>query len=175
MSYLIYAMITFTTTIRKFGKLGEKTGWSYIAINEKQAEELNPGCRKSFRVKGQLDHYKLDKTALLPMGEGDFILPLNAAIRKGTGKKAGDKIQVCLDLDKRAPTFSTDFIQCLKDDGRAYDFFKTLPMGHQNYFNNWIQSAKTLNTKTKRITMALIALGAGQGFGEMIRANKKMR
>lgn len=167
-------MVDFITTIRKFGKLGEKTGWSYILITEKQAEQLNPGCKKTFRVKGQLDDFKFERTAILPMGNGEFILPMNATIRKGTGKKVGDKINVTLDLDPRPLKPSADFMKCLKDDNRAYDFFKTLPKGHQNYFTNWIESAKTLPTKTKRITMALIGLGIGQGFGEMIRANKKV-
>lgn len=164
-------MIIFSTTIRRFGKLGEKTGWSYIEISRKHAEQLNPGCRKSFRVKGQLDNYQIEKAALLPMGQGKFILPINAAIRKGTGKAAGDLIKVKFEHDAKPIALSADFIKCLKDDQRAYDFFKTLPKGHQNYFSNWIESAKTLPTKTKRITMALVALGAGQGFGEMVRAN----
>jgi uncharacterized protein YdeI (YjbR/CyaY-like superfamily) len=77
-----------------------------------------------------------------------------------------------LEVDERQLTISSDFIKCLKDEPRALDFFKSLPKGHQNYFSKWIDSAKTTATKTKRITMAVVALGAGQGFPEMIRANK---
>lgn len=166
-------MITFTTKILKFTKQGEKTGWSYIEINRSQAEKLNPGCKKTFRVKGQLDNHKIQRAALLPMGDGTFILPMNASIRKGTGKTAGDHLKVQLEVDERAVATSRDLIACLRDDERAYTFFRSLPKGHQNYFNNWIESAKTEHTKTKRITMAVIALGSGQGFGEMIRANKR--
>ena len=168
-------MITFTTKIQRFGKKGEKTGWSYIEISKQQAEKLNPGSRKSFRVKGKLDNFKISKTALLPMGDGKFILAMNAAIRKGTGKQQGDTIRVEFETDERQLTPSSDFIKCLKDDSRAYDFFMTLPKGHQNYFSKWIDSAKTIHTKTKRITMAVIALASGQGFGEMLRANKTMK
>lgn len=167
-------MISFNTIIQKFAQQGEKTGWSYIAISQQQAEKINPGVKKSFRVKGMLDNFKIEKIALLPMGEGDFILPMNATLRKGTGKAAGDKIKVELELDSRELKISSDFIKCLKDDARAYEFFKTLPKGHQNYFSNWIDSAKTTATKTKRITMAVIALAARQGYGEMIRANKSV-
>jgi hypothetical protein len=166
-------MITFSAKILHFGKQGDKTGWSFIEISKRYAEQLNPGCKKSFRIKGQLDNHKLKQVALLPIGDGKFMLPMNASIRKGTGKTAGDTLKVQFELDERPLKLSTDFIDCLKDDGRAYEFFKTLPKGHQNYFSNWIESAKTINTKTKRITMALIALAEGQGFGEMIRANKK--
>lgn len=166
-------MVTFSAKILRFRKMGEKTGWQYITISRRHAEKLNPGCRKSFRVKGLIDQYAIHKAALLPMGNGDFILPINAALRKGTGKKEGDTVKVQFETDQRQLTPSTDFIQCLKDDPSAFDFFKTLPQGHQNYFSKWIESAKTMHTRTKRITMAVIALGSGQGFPEMIRANRR--
>ena len=165
-------MITFSTRILKFGKKGEKTGWRYIEISKQQAEKLNPGCRVTFRVRGKLDSHPIEKTALLPMGEGSFILPMNASLRKATGKEEGDTLKVQLEHDKRELTLSSDFIKCLKDEPAAYDFFKTLPKSHQTYFSKWIDTAKTSSTKVKRITMAVIALSSRQGFGEMIRANK---
>jgi Domain of unknown function (DUF1905)/Bacteriocin-protection, YdeI or OmpD-Associated len=168
-------MITFSTRILKFEKKGEKTGWRYIEISNHQAEQLKPGCRVSFRVKGQLDQYTINKTSLLPMGEGNFILPLNGTMRKAIGKKEGDTLKVTMELDTRPLTLSNDFVTCLKDDPRGYDFFKTLPKSHQAYFSKWIESAKTITTKTKRITMAVIALGLGQGYGEMLRANRGVR
>ncbi|HYF70625.1 MAG TPA: YdeI/OmpD-associated family protein [Ohtaekwangia sp.] len=165
-------MIAFSTRVKKFDKKGEKTGWTYIEISKRYADQINPGCKTSFRIKGKLDHHEIGKTALLPMGDGDFILPFNSAIRKGTGKKMGDLIKVEITLDTRELTLSKDFVRCLKDDPIAFGFFKSLPKGHQNYFSKWIDSAKTSATKTKRITMAVIALALKQGYGEMIRASK---
>lgn len=165
-------MIQFKTTILQFDKKGEKTGWSYIEISERQAEKLNPGCKVSFRVKGQIDDYTLEKVALLPMGDGSFILPVNAVIRKAIKKKRGDSVKVILQLDERALTVCLELLECLADDPQALSFFKSLPKSHQNYFSKWIESAKTLQTKTKRIVMAVNALSTRQGFGEMIRANK---
>jgi hypothetical protein len=167
--------ITFNTKIQKFAKMGEKTGWSYIEISQKQAETMNPGIKKSYRVKGKIDNFPIQKIALLPMGDGKFILPMNASIRKGTGKTAGDPVKVSFEVDERQLTIDHDFLACLKDDERAYTFFKSLAKGHQNYFSKWIESAKTVSTKTKRITMAVIALGQNQGYPEMIRANKVPR
>lgn len=168
-------MISFKTKIQKFAKQGEKTGWSFIEISKSMAEKLKPGTKKTFRVKGSLDEFKIEKVALLPMGEGKFILPMNAAMRKGTGKQAGDPLRVQLQADDRDIKPPGDFIKCLKDDHAAYTFFQELPKGHQNYFSKWIDSAKTTATKTKRITMAVIALASRQGFSEMIRANKKVQ
>jgi uncharacterized protein YdeI (YjbR/CyaY-like superfamily) len=70
---------------------------------------------------------------------------------------------------------SLEFVECLNDEPRALDFFKTLPRGHQNYFSKWIESAKTENTKAKRIAQAVNALAKKQGYGEMLRALKQER
>ncbi len=165
-------MITFSTRILKFEKKGEKTGWRYIEISNLQAEKIKPGYRVSFRVKGKLDDYRLEKTAILPMGDGSFILPINGTIRKALAKQEGDTVNVQLEYDARPLTLSSDFIRCLKDEPVAYDFFKALPKSHQNYFSKCIESAKTENTKVKRIPMAVMALASRKGYGEMIRANK---
>lgn len=165
-------MHQFTTTIHRFDKQGEKTGWTYIEISTSQARKLKPDTKVSFRVKGTLDSFKIKQVALLPMGDGNFILPLNAAIRKGVGKKLGDKINVRLEADNSEFEFSQDFLACLQDDPMAYDFFQTLPGSHQKYFSKWIDSAKTSATKTNRIVMAISALAKKQGYSEMIRANQ---
>ncbi|HEV7330998.1 MAG TPA: YdeI/OmpD-associated family protein [Flavisolibacter sp.] len=165
-------MVQFTTTIKKFDKQGEKTGWTYIQIAATDAEKLNPGVKTSYRVKGALDQFVIEKTALLPMGDGNFILPLNAAIRKGIRKGKGDLLQVQLELDKEPLAIDKDFQECLDDDPEALQFFQTLAKGHQNYFSKWIQSAKTEPTKAKRIALAVTALARGMGFPEMLRAQK---
>ena len=166
-------MIRFTTTILRFDKKGEKTGWSFIEITAAQARKLKPGSKVSFRVKGQLDQYTFEKVALIPMGQGNFILPVNGTMRKAISKKQGDKVSVSLEHDERKQTLSRDFMICLSDDPKALVFFKTLPGSHQLYFSKWIESAKTSPTKTKRIVMAVMALGRKHGFPEMMRANKR--
>jgi hypothetical protein len=165
-------MLEFSTTILRFDKKGEKTGWSYIEINASQAHKLKPGYKVSFRVKGQLDNYAFERTALIPMGDGSFILPVNGKIRKFLKKIPGDRIRVVIEFDKRGPALSKDLMRCLKDDPDALTHFKSLPKSHQNYISNWIESAKTANTKTKRILIAVTALNNKHGFREMIRANK---
>ena len=167
-------MVTFATTIHRFDKQGEKTGWTYIEISATQAHKLKPNTKVSFRVKGKLDDFQIEKTALIPMGDGKFILPINATMRRGIKKKHGDKLKVTLEEDDREIDLSADLITCLKDEPQAYTFFKSLSKGHQQYFSKWIESAKTTQTKTKRIVMAVIALSQKQGYPEMIRANKKL-
>ncbi|MBY0432485.1 MAG: YdeI/OmpD-associated family protein [Cyclobacteriaceae bacterium] len=161
----------FTAIIQRFDKKGEKTGWSYIEISSAQASKLTKAL-VSFRVKGSLDAYPLKQTALIPMGDGRFILPINATIRKATGKRHGDKLTVKLELDETKFILSPDLMECLNDEPRALAYFKTLPGAHQRYFSKWIDSAKTDHTKAKRIVMAVTALAQHLGYGEMMRMNK---
>jgi hypothetical protein len=165
-------MIQYTTTILQFDKKGEKTGWSYIEITASQASKLNPGFKVSYRVKGKIDSYQFEKVAILPMGDGGFILPINGTIRKAIKKHHGHTVKVVLELDKRAPMLSPDLLKCLKEDPSAKAYFTSLSKSHQNYFSNWIESAKTIQTKTKRIVMAMEAFSRKQDFGAMMRANK---
>ena len=168
-------MLKFTTTILRFDKQGEKTGWSYIIISSRQASQLNKGVKVSYRVKGKLDNLSIKQIALIPMGDGDFIIPFNASMRKGTEKKVGDKITVALDLDKSEFIMSEDFMACLQDEPGALKYFESLSGSHQRYFSKWIDSAKTTSTKTKRIAMAVNALARNMGYPEMIREGKGNR
>jgi len=165
-------MIRFTTTLLRFDKQGEKTGWTYIEITAEQAEELKPGNKKSFRVKGKLDKFPIAAVALMPMGEGNFIMPINADMRKGTGKRKEATVNVQLEVDDAPVPLSADLLGCLEDEPKALNFYKSLSKGHQNYFSKWIESAKTEPTKAKRIVQAVNALSKGQHFGIMLRALK---
>ncbi|ADB40543.1 YdeI/OmpD-associated family protein [Spirosoma linguale] len=171
-------MITFNTILLKFDEKGEKTGWTYIDIPLDITESLKPGQKTSFRVKGTLDDYAIALVALLPMGksgdrEGGFIMPINATMRRGIRKEAGATVRVTLAVDDSPMPLSADLLACLDDDPAAKAFFQTLARGHQVYFSNWIEEAKTITTKTKRLTQAVMGLSMGLGFGEMIRYFKK--
>ena len=103
-----------------------------------------------------------------------FIMPFNAGMRKGTGKKKGDKILITLALDKAEFQMSADFMVCLEDEPSALKHFQSLSGSHQRYFSKWIDSAKTEPTKAKRIVMAVNALARNLGYPEMMREAKKL-
>jgi hypothetical protein len=165
-------VVQFVATIKKFEKQGEKTGWTYFEIPADVAEEIKPGNKKSFRIKGKLDEYKISGIALLPMGGGVFIMALNAAMRKGIHKRHGAMLKVQLEEDKNPFQFNKDFMECLADEPKAKSFFETLSGSHQRYFSKWIDDAKTEPTRVKRITMAVNALANKRGYPEMLRAQK---
>ena len=166
-------MIQYTTTIHRFEKQGEKTGWTYIEVPADIAQKIKPGNKKEFKVKGKLDKHTIKRVSLLPMGGGSFIMALNAALRKAIGKRHGAMVKVQLEADDSPFIFNADFMDCLNDEPEAIKFFQTLAGSHQRYFSKWIDDAKTEPTKTKRIAIAVTALSKKQGYPEMLHSQQK--
>ncbi len=166
-------MIECKATIFKFGPQGEKTGWYVVSISNDIAEKLNPGVKKSFRVKGLIDNYKLEAKALLPMGDGSFILALKADIRNAIRKSKGDTVTLKLVVDESPVVINEDLMACLAEEPDAESFFNSLALGHRKYFSNWIDSAKTEQTKTKRIAHTVNAMIRKMDYGQMIKAISK--
>lgn len=168
-------MVAFNTVILKFDKQGEKTGWSYIKVPAAIAVKLKPDNKRSFRVKGLIDDHQLKQVGLIPMGEGDFIIALNATVRKSIRKQKGDRVKVQLEVDHAVIKPPEDLMECLADEPRALEFFKSQPKSHQNYFGNWVREAKTETTRTRRIVQVVNAMAKSQNFGQMLRALKQER
>lgn len=168
-------MIQFLAEIKKFGEMGEKTGWTFVEIPQAIAQQLKPGNKKSFRVCGLLDQFPIRQVALMPMGGGDFILVLNAEMRKVIRKEKGMLLSLALEEDHSPFENSPDLVACLEEDPEAKSRFFSLAPSHQRYFSNWIEQAKTLDTKTRRILLTIRAVQKGWDYGQMIREDKKRR
>lgn len=164
-------MVQFTAVIQQFGKQGEKTGWSYITIPSDISEQLKPSFKKSFRVKGMLDAYSISQQALLPMGNGTFILPLKSTLRKAIHKNKGAKLKVILEEDKKPLKVNAELLECLADSPTANKNFNILPRSHQMYYSKWIDSAKTVETRVKRIGLTVLAMEKNMTYAEMLRLN----
>lgn len=161
-------MIRFSAKLKKQNKPG---GWTYLIVSAPLIHKLKPG-KKSFRVKGTFNQFPFKRTTLLSFGNDSYLLPFNAAMRKGTGKKEGDKIAVIMKLDHSKPKLSPDLLQCLKEDPAAMDFFKTLTPFFQHLYSSWIESAKTSQTKTRRLVTVVNSLSQKQGYHEVMKAYK---
>lgn len=165
----------FFAIIQRFGSLGEKTGWTYITIPEKEALKMHSADRKGFRVKGFLQDFPITQVALMPMGEGEFVLPINATMRKGLGKPLGSKIRVQLSKDESKLTIAADLMACLEDEPTALAFFESLAPSHQKYFSKWIEEAKTDATRTRRLAQVVEGLSRKMDYGTMIRWGREER
>lgn len=170
----IYSMIEFNTLILQFAEQGEKTGWSYIEIPADLAQQLKPGSKKSFRVRGMLDGMTVKGMALMPMGQGNFIMALKADIRKGIHKNAGAMLQVKLEEDKDYKVNVPDDLQeCFDFEPEALEFFNSLAKSHREYFLKWIEQAKTSETRNKRIVSTVNAMLRKWPYNVMIREMRK--
>ncbi|MCE3259291.1 MAG: hypothetical protein K0S12_932 [Bacteroidetes bacterium] len=166
-------MHSFKTTIRKFSSKGEKTGWTYIDIPSDILKKLKLKNKKEFRVKGVMDDVKFERLAAYPIGDGNFIIALNADLRKKLGKKEGAMLSVKLTVDSAGVEKSPELMACLDEEPLAKEQFESLTMSHQNYFHKWITSAKGADTKAGRIVHTINAMLKKMDYGEMIRSLKK--
>ena len=163
-------MVEFSAMMLQFAEQGEKTGWTYIDIPADIAQQLKPGNKKSFRVKGMLDSLPVTGMALMPMGDGNFILALKAEVRKALHKNAGAmlhaKIEEDTDFKIEVPA---DLQECFDDEPETWDFFNSLPKSHRDYFVKWIDSAKTSETRAKRIVNTVNAMLRKWTYSVMMR------
>ena len=166
--------IAFSAVLKQFAEHGEKTGWTYLEISQKFADKLQPGVKKSFRVKGSIDACKIKQVALMPMGDGNFIMPVNASMRKAIHKQKGDTVELVLEFDPSELKLSQDFLTCLADEPGAQEYFSSLPKSHQQYYSKWIESAKTETTKIKRIAIVVNGLARHMDYGAMLREQRDL-
>ncbi|MNY26257.1 hypothetical protein D3C86_1600940 [compost metagenome] len=107
------------------------------------------------------------------MGEGDFIISLNATLRKKLKKEKGGILDVALEEDT---TFKIEMPEdlelCLSDEPQLLKNFLKQPKSHQNWYINWLNSAKTEPTRTKRIVKIVSAMDKDWDFGTMMRDGK---
>ncbi len=164
-------MIAYTATLLQFAQQGEKTGWTYIVIPLDIALALKPGNKKSFRVKGFLDDFAIAGAALMPWGDGTFILAVNADMRRGIKKTKGAMVNVQLECHHDFKIeMPADLQECFSDEEPgALEFFNSLPKGHREYFLKWISSSKTEPTRAIRIANTINAAIRKMGYTEMMR------
>jgi len=165
-------MPTYKTIIQKFANKGEKTGWTYVDIPQDIIKKLKIKGTGS-RIKGSVDDVKFERLAVYPIGEGNYIIALNAELRKKLGKKEGATVSLKVELDKAEALQSPELIACLKEDKIAKEHFDSLLLSHKNYFHRYVYSAKGTATKAGRIVNVINAMYKKQDFGEMIRSLKK--
>ena len=169
-------MVSFTAEIFRFENKGEKSGWSYIDVPVSLAQQLKPGCHTWFRVKGTIDGHPFAGMALVPMGEGDFILPVNGSMRRVLRKKEGDVLQLSLEEDTEFRIeIPEDLEVCLLDEERLHEAFMTLTKSHRHNFLNHLNQAKTEETRTRRIVQTVEAMDLGIDFGAMIRRSRQQK
>src|SRR3954469_5888622 len=119
-------MHSFKSTILKFASKAEKTGWTYVIIPPDIVKKLNLKTKIGFRIKGFIDDLKFEKLSTYPIGDGEFIIAINGAMRKELGKKEGAVVGVKFDMDTSEAPKSKELLKCLKEDPIAFEKFNAL-------------------------------------------------
>lgn len=93
-----------------------------------------------------------------------YMIPVAAEHREAAGVKAGEEVEVTLELDTepREVTVPPDFAQALDQDAEAKRFFESLSYSNKRRFVLSIEDAKTPETRQRRIEKSVASLREGK-------------
>jgi len=146
--------VTFETTVTA---TGNNTG---IVVPAEAIEQLGAGNRPPVLV--NVNGYEYRNTVGV-MG-GRHMISISAAVRKATGLQGGDPIHVTLTLatSEREVNVPADFAAALAADERARAFFEKLSNSMQRYHVDTIDTAKSADTRQRRIEKAIAVFLEGK-------------
>ena len=149
-------MESFRAVIESSGKTA--TG---IEVPTSVVEAL--GSSKKPKVQATVAGYTY-RSSVASMG-GRYLLGVSADVRQKSGVAAGDEVEVSLELDTAPRTVEVpaDFATALGTDDTARTFFDGLSYSQQRWFVLGIESAKTDETRQRRIDQAVARLASGRG------------
>jgi len=140
---------------------GGKCAWTFAEIPE------IPMPKKSFgmlKVKGRIDHYEFSNTHLMPIGNGYVGLAVKAEIRKKIKKQAGDTVHITLYEDKTPLIMPHELLICMEDEKDVLKKFESYSDGQKKAFIDWINSAKSQETKANRIARTIMMVQNDEKF-----------
>jgi len=146
--------VEFDTTVKA---TGNNTG---IVVPDELIQRLGSGRRPAVIV--NVNGYEYRNTVAVV--DGKHMIGVSAAIRKETGLGGGDPIHVVLTVadTPRTVNISDDFAAALAADARAKAFFDKLSNSLQRYHADNINSAKTAETRQRRIAKAIALFRDGK-------------
>jgi Bacteriocin-protection, YdeI or OmpD-Associated/Domain of unknown function (DUF1905) len=147
--------VTFRTTLLAAGKTA--TG---IVVPPEVVAELNQGKKPPVRVTIGAHTYR---NTVAVMG-GQFMVGVSAENRQAAGVKAGDEVEVTLELDTqvREVTVPADFGAALDAVPSARAYFDSLSFSHRRAHIEPIEQAKTDETRQRRIEKSVAMLAEGR-------------
>jgi hypothetical protein len=117
------------------------------------------GTQKKPRVVVSVNGYTYRST--VQSYGGEFLLPFSAADREAAGVKAGDRVDVTLELDLEPRTVEVpeELAAALADKPGAAAAFDALPYSKRKDFARQVSEAKAQETRDRRIANILGQLG----------------
>lgn len=131
-------------------KFPGKGGWTYAVI-----PEIKPDPHAWFgwiSVRGTIEDIELPRCKLMPKGDGQLFLPVNAAMRKKLKKQAGDSVRIKLLNSDEPPVLPQEIIDCFDfEPPEVFKRFQQLTADEQHALLKPVFAAKQAETKAKRI------------------------
>ena len=145
----------FTATVQLDGKTA--TG---INVPDEIVEKLGGGKRPAVLV--TINGHTYPTT--LGVMKGVAKIPLSAQNRTAAGVSAGDEVGVKLELDTalREVQLPAELASAFPGEPEVSAFFAALSATNQKLFTTWIESAKTPETRERRVAESLAKLRAGE-------------
>ena len=145
----------------KFRATIELAGKTATGIAVPAAVVAKLGSSKKPPVRVTIKGYTYRST-VASMG-GRFMLPISAEVREAAGVAARDKVDVDVELDTapREVTVPADFSRALTREPAAKRFFEGLNFSNKQRIVIAIESAKTPETRERRIAKSVSSLREG--------------
>lgn len=138
-----------------------KEAWTFVEISEIPMPKTSFGMLK---VKGRIDDYEFSNVHLMPIGNGHVGLAVKSEIRKKIKKRAGDTVHITIYEDKTSLIIPEELLLCMSYEDGASEKFETYTNGQKKAFIDWINSAKTEQTKIDRIAQTILKVKKGEKF-----------
>jgi hypothetical protein len=130
-------------------------GMDYCAVPvpAKTTEAL--GTRGPVLVRARVNESPAFQVSLFPVGGGKHYIRIKAKVRKETGTKIGDRIEVQITvLDRAEVDIPEDLMNALRAEN-ADESFNSLSPGKKNFMVRCINEAAKAETRAKRIREAV--------------------
>lgn len=146
----------------KFQAIVQLSGKTATGIPVPEEVVAGLGTSKKPAVKVKIGEYTYASTIAV-MG-GQFLIPLSSEHRQGAGVSSGDEIEVELELDTepRELTVPADFRDAIDREPAVKLFFDGLSYSNRRRLVLSIESAKTAETRQRRIEKAVGLLNEGR-------------
>jgi hypothetical protein len=133
----------------------EGMDYSAVAVPAEITEAL--GTKGPVLVIARVNQSAPFQVSLFPVGGGQHYIRIKAKVRRETGTKTGDRIEVRFTvLDRAQVDIPEDLMRALRAE-KAEDSFKSLSPGKQNFLVRCINEAAKAETREKRIQETVAA------------------
>ena len=142
----------------------------YILVTAPQAKSIKPGWRKPLPVLVRIDGKPAEpwRINMMPVGDGSFYLYLHGDVRRASGTKVGDRVEIELRFDARylngprhpVPSW---FKAALQKNPQALKNWEALIPSRKKEILRYFARLKSQEARARNLERALHVLSGGKG------------